>query len=173
MLFDTWRRMELVLQARRHVQRKGFAGDVDTVCNAHPDNFLEAWKHVGDKGIIRDVLRHREVESGLKRALTNLMLMSDNVVGTDAARAKARHEQNGLTLWFGEIQFFVTPNLADVRHPLMVKLHLGPSGDLPPGHENDDPLPSEFAIDLLAEEPTMPLAQQMLAIVAANPVAQA
>ena len=55
---------------------------------------------------------------------------------------------------------FLTPNMSDVRSPLMVALH-GAGGE------------ERFTVDLLAEEPTMPNAREMLHVVAQNPVAQA
>ena len=96
----------------------------------------------------------------MKTALTEMMVFTSEVVGSDGARARLRHEQNGYAFMFGAAGSFLTPNMADVRSPLMVLLH-GAGGD------------ERFAVDLLAEEPTMPNAREMLRIVAQNPVAQA
>ena len=115
---------------------------------------------VGEGGTIRDVLRSGDCDPELKEALAELMVFTTDVVGTDGARARLRHEQNGFCLAFGAAGGFLTPNLADVRSPLVVKLHGG-------GVEE------RYDINLLDENLVMPSARQMLQIVADDPVAQA
>ena len=67
---------------------------------------------------------------------------------------------------------FLTPNVADVRNPLVVMLHNGcvsaTDGGLTPEGESE-----KFVVNLLEEEPSMPNAARMLEILAENPVAQA
>ncbi len=72
----------------------------------------EAIACVGDSGTMRDVLRAPGVDSDLKEALAELQIFTSDVVGTDGARAKLRHEQNGYTLMFGQAGGFLTPNLS-------------------------------------------------------------
>ena len=116
--------------------------------------------HVGAGGTIRDVLRSNACEPELKEALAELMVFTTDVVGTDGARARLRHEQNGFCHAFGAAGGFLTPNLADVRSPLVVKLHGG-------GVEE------RYDINLLDETPVMPSAREMLRISANDPTAQA
>ena len=52
-------------------------------------------------------------------------VFTTEVVGSDGARAKLRHEQNGFCLMFGPAGGFLTPNMSDVRSPLVVQLHGG------------------------------------------------
>ena len=61
----------------------------------------------------------------LKRAITDLLFLSGTVVGTDGARQQLRHEQTGDILRFGGLGAFLTANLADTRHPIVVLLHAG------------------------------------------------
>ena len=72
---------------------------------------------------MRDVLRSADCDADLKEALAELMVFTTEVVGSDSARAKLRHEQNGVGLMLGASGGFLTPNMADVRSPLMVVLH--------------------------------------------------
>lgn len=88
----------------------------------------------------------------LKAALTEFRVFTSEVAGTDGARAELRHEQNGVCLAYGSSGGFLTPNLADMRNPLVVQLHGG-------GVEE------RYEINLLEEEPVMPSAR--------DPVAQA
>ena len=81
-------------------------------------------------------------------------------MGSDGARARLRHEQNGYSLMFGSPGGFLTPNVADTRSPLLLMLHRA-GGD------------ERYAVNLREEEPEMPSAREMLRIIAANPVAQA
>ena len=74
------------------------------------------------------MLRSDNVDKDLKTALTEMMVFTSEVVGSDGARARLRHEQNGYALMFGPAGGFLTPNMADVRSPLVVVLH-GSDGD--------------------------------------------
>lgn len=98
--------------------------------------------------------------SGDSTGKSELMVFTSEVLGSDGARAKLRHEQNGFALMFGGGGGFLTPNVADVRSPIMLLLH-GAGGV------------EEHTVDLLEETPDMPSARQMLQIIAQDPVAQA
>jgi hypothetical protein len=66
---------------------------------------------------------------------------------------------------YGSAHLFVTPNLADIRSPLLLQLHLqGADGTV------ED---CEVALDWTNEMPSMPTAAAMRRIVAMDPVSQA
>ena len=88
------------------------------------------------------------------------MIFTSEVVGTDGARAKLRHEQNGFGLMFGGSGGFLTPNMSDVRSPIVVLLHGGSMGE-------------RYEVSLLEDSPRMPSAREMMQIVATDPIAQA
>ena len=79
----------------------------------------------------------------------------------------------GDMLLFGGLGGFLTPNVADTRHPIMVLLHAGSLNGSAEGGLADDGSIERYNIDLLAEHPDMPRAEEMLRILAKNPVAQA
>ena len=141
--------------------RPGFHEKLEKICRASAEKIDTAMRSLeGGAASIKDVLRIPDVDEDVKTAMVELMVFTTEVVGSDGARAKLRHEQNGYALMFGQSGGFLTPNLADVRSPLMVVLH-GAGGD------------EQYNIDLLDEEPVMPNARAMLRIVADDPVAQA
>eukprot|EP00959_Pyramimonas_sp_CCMP1952_P231375 4836244-Pyramimonas_sp.AAC.1 len=105
-------------------------------------------------------MRSPAVDQDVKDALSELMVFTSEVLGSDGARAKLRHEQNGFALMFGGAGGFLTPNVADVRSPILLALHAAGGCET-------------RAVDLLAEAPDMPSARKMLQIVAQDPVAQA
>ena len=117
-------------------------------------------QYVGENGTVRDVLRCADCDPDLKEALAELMVFTTDVVGSDGARSRLRHEQTGFGLAFGACGGFLTPNVADVRSPLVVVLHGGG-------------VQERFEVNLLEECPRMPSAREMLQIVAEDPVAQA
>ena len=168
-LFDTWRRMELVRRVGTHVRRKGFSASVKLVCECTADKLEPLITELSDKSGFTDMLRSTKVPSSIKEAVAGLLFFSSEVVGSDGARQSLRHEQGGGMLRFGGLGGFLTANVADTRHPIVVKLHAGPDGV---GIGKDGAL-EEYKIDLLSECPDMPSATEMLKIIAKNPVAQA
>ena len=140
--------------------RKGWQQKLERICNASAEKIEAAIASVGENATIRDVLRSGDCDSELKEALAELQIFTTEVVGSDGARAKLRHEQSGFLLAFGQSGGFLTPNMADVRSPLVVALHGG-------GVEE------RYEVNLLDECPTMPSAREMLKVVAEDPVAQA
>ena len=158
--YDAWRRMEQIRLARAHVQRHGYQKKLEVICSASAEKVEAAIACVGENGTIRDVLRSADCSPELKEALADLMVFTTDVVGSDGARARLRHEQNGFGLAFGAAGGFLTPNMNDVRNPLVVVLNGG-------GKEE------RFEVNLLDECPTMPSAREMLQNIAENPVAQA
>ena len=158
--YDSWRRMEQIRRAKAHVRRPGYQKKLETICNASSDKLAAAMECVGENATLRDVLRSADCDADLKEALAELMIFTTEVVGSFGARPRLRHEQNGFGLRFGAAGGFLTPNMADVRSPLVVVLHGG-------GVEE------RFEVNLLDECPRMPSAREMLQIVAEDPVAQA
>jgi len=159
-LYDSWRRMEQIRLARAHVRRSGYHAKLERICNATPEMVDAAMRHVGERGSVRDVLRSSSCDPLLKEALSELMVFTTEVVGSDGARARLRHEQNGFGLAFGPSSGFLTPNFTDVRSPLVVLLHGGG-------------VQERYEVNLLDECPQMPCAREMLQLVAEDPVAQA
>ena len=117
--------MEQIRLARAHVQRSGYQKKLEMICNASAEKVEAAMCCVGENGSVRDVLRSTDCDPELKEALAELMVCTTDVVGSDGARAKLRHEQNGFALAFGAAVGFLTPNVNDVRNPLSVVLHGG------------------------------------------------
>ena len=158
--YDSWRRMQQIRKARGHVTRAGFKERLECICRASAEKIDEAIAALGPGASVKDVLRGPEVDKDVKVALSELMVFTSEVIGSDGARAKLRHEQNGYALMFGPAGGFLTPNLADTRSPIVVHLH-GAGGE------------EEYVVDLLSEEPAMPSRRKMLEIIAKDPVAQA
>ena len=171
-LYDTWRRMDLVRRAGAHVRRKGFRSSIKLVCGTTAADIARAFQELGDKAGVHEVLRSRKAPDTLKRALTDVLLFSSEVVGSDGARQQLRHEQMGDMLRYGGIGGFLTPNVADTRSPIVVLLHAdalnGTQGGL-----TDDGEMERYAVNLLDECPDVPKADEMLRIIARDPVAQA
>ena len=117
-------------------------------------------QHVGERGSVREVLQSPDCDPLLKEALAELMVFTTDVVGTDGARARLRHEQNGFGLAYDPSSGFLTPNFTYVRSPLVVLLHGGG-------------VQERYEVNLLEECPNMPCAREMLQLVAEDPVAQA
>jgi len=159
-LYDSWRRMEQIRLAKAHVRRSGYHEKLERICKASAEMVDAAMRCVGDRASVRDVLRSPECDPLLKEALAELMVFTTEVVGSDGARARLRHEQNGFGLAFGPSSGFLTPNFTDVRSPLVVLLHGGG-------------VQERYEINLLDECPRMPCAREMLQLVAEDPVAQA
>ena len=59
---------------------------------------------------VRDVLQSPDCDPLLKEALSELMVFTTEVVGSDGARARLRHEQNGFGLAFGPSSYL--PNIS-------------------------------------------------------------
>ena len=152
--------MEQIKRARAHVVRAGFHERLERVCGASADKIDAAICSLGANATVKDVLRAPGVDKDVKDALAELMVFTSDVLGSDGARARLRHEQNGYALMFGASGGFLTPNMADTRSPLMVHLH-GAGGA------------EAYTVDLLDEEPAMPSAREMLRLIARDPVAQA
>jgi hypothetical protein len=171
-IYDCWRRMELVRRAGAHVRRKGFKASVSMVCSATSCELAHAFEELGEKAGFNEVIRSRKTPASVKEAVSNLLFFSSEVVGSDGARQQLRHEQMGDMLRFGGIGGWLTANVADTRHPLVVLLHAGVLNNTS-GGLTDDGTVERYTVDLLEECPDMPKAVEMLKIIAKDPVAQA
>ncbi|CAE7279356.1 unnamed protein product, partial [Symbiodinium microadriaticum] len=193
---DSWKRMELVRCASSYVRRRSFKQSLKTVLDCTSEKLSDAVRLLGEKANMVDVFRSSNVHADIKNALLDLHHFSSEIVGSDGARQQLRHEQSGAMLLRGGIDGFLTPNVADVRNPLMVVLHAGcvvhPDGGLDANGEAEKFDVSLLDEDrgvgeakwsgaccccphhgLLGQEPKMPSAKKMLELVAMNPVAQA
>ena len=159
--YDSWRRMQQIRKARGHVVRPGFQERLRCICQASAEKIDAAIESLGPNASVKDILRGPDVDPDVKAALSELMVFTSEIIGSDGARAKLRHEQNGFALMFGAAGGFLTPNLADTRSPLLVHLHDGAGGE------------DVIEVDLLAEEPMTPSQREMLQLVAKDPVVQA
>ena len=115
--------MEQIRKAKAHVTRAGFHERLECICRASAEKIDAAIQSLGEQASLKDVLRAPDVDADVKAALSELMVFTTDVVGSEGARARLRHEQNGYALMFGACGGFLTPNMADVRSPLMVTLH--------------------------------------------------
>ena len=164
--------MDIVRHATPHVRRRGWQASLKVICDASAMKIWECMKSVNDKAGLGDIIRNKSVHSDLRHALQEMMYFTSEVIGTDGARQKLRHEQMGDMLRFGAVGGFLTPNVADTRRPLMVVIHAGVLNGTPGGLRDDGSV-EKYDVDLLDEKPSMPSATEMLKIVARNPVAQA
>ena len=158
--YDSYRRMAQIRSARVHVRRKGYKSKLNTICNATSEKVEAVIQTMGENTKVRDVLRSKDCDQDLREALSELMIFTSEVVGSEGARAKLRHEQNGYALMFGPAGGFLTPNMSDVRSPIVVVLHGGGVDE-------------RYEVGLHEECPKMPCAREMLQIIAENPLAQA
>ena len=158
--YDSWRRMEQIRKAKGHVLRPGFHERLERICGASADKIDAAICSLGAGASVKDVVRSADVDPDVKAALSELMVFTTDVLGSDGARARLRHEQNGYALMFGGAGGFLTPNVVDTRNPVVVHIH-GSGGE------------EKYYVDLLQEEPEVPSAREMLQIIAKDPVAQA
>ena len=171
-VWDCWRRMEIIRRATPHVRRRGWQASLKVICDASAMKIWECMKSVNDKSSLGDVIRNKSVAPELRHALQEMLYFTSEVIGTDGARQKLRHEQMGDMLRFGAVGGFLTPNVADTRRPLMVVLHAGVLNGTT-GGLNDDGTIEKYNVDLMDKAPSMPSATEMVKLVARNPVAQA
>ena len=115
--------MEQIRKARWRVIRAGFLERLERIYAASSEKIDAAIQSLGPSASVKDVLRAPGVDQDVKDALSELMVFTSDVIGSDGARARLRHEQNGYALMFGGAGGFLTPNMADVRSPILVHIH--------------------------------------------------
>ena len=59
----------------------------------------------------------------VRDALRMMQVSTQHVIGTDGHRRLCRHEGNAYTILFGPPSEFCTPNLADGKQPLLLRVH--------------------------------------------------
>ena len=88
--------------------------------------------------------------------------MPSTGVGSEGSRVTLRYQIMGSMIRFGPVGAFVTPNVNDLGHPLVVKIHRQCNG-----LEEE-----EHYVDLLQEVPDIPSKRHMLQLIAKDPLSQ-
>lgn len=91
-----------------------------------------------------------------------MIIFSGDVVGSEGARATLRYQIMGSMLRFGPVGGFVTPNVNDLGHPLIVKIHRQCNGC-----EEE-----EHYVNLLEDSPDMLSKRETLLLIAKDPLSQ-
>ena len=102
----------------------------------------------------------------VKTALRTLLLSTSDVPGTEGRKSALRFDGRGNNLKFGAASFFVTPNFADVYHPLVLQLLEGPGKW---SHLDIRGAAAVRAGGITSAAPTMPPLERMHQIVAPPP----
>ena len=119
----------------------------------------------GESADVRKLLQDDAVDLPLKRALGGVLQATASIIGMED-RSQIRFRSHAAGWHYGTPHLFVTPNLADVRSPLLLQLHL----------QNDGVAEVEefaIALDWSQEAPDMPTAAAMRRVIARDPVSQA
>lgn len=95
-------------------------------------------------------------------ARQDLIIFSGDVVGSEGSRVTLRYQIMGSMMRFGPVGAFVTPNVNDLGHPLVVKIHRQCNGA-------ED---AEHYLDLLEDAPNIPSKRDMLCMIAKDPLSQ-
>ena len=106
---------------------------------------------------MQQLLQHTSVPKTVKDALQALQGASATVLGTDGHRRQCRHEGVAYMETFGPPLIFLTPNLADTQHPLLLVVQ-GEQVDL-----------GSVEADM---EPCLPKYRDIMRKLAQDPVAQ-
>lgn len=106
---------------------------------------------------VQQLLQNTSVPKTVKDALQAMQSASATVLGTDGHRRQCRHEGVAYMETFGPPLIFLTPNLADTQHPLLLVVQ-GEEVDLGSVEEEMDP--------------SLPKYREMLRKIAQDPVAQ-
>lgn len=106
---------------------------------------------------LQQLLQHTSVPKTVKDALQAMQGASATVLGTDGHRRQCRHEGMAYMETFGPPLIFLTPNLADTQHPLLLVVQ-GEQVDL-----------GSVEADM---DPCLPKYRDMLRKIAQDPVAQ-
>ena len=164
-MYDVHRRLQLMRRTKAYVQRKGFGQHCRVISQVTTEHLLRAMALHSNNPDVREVLRDENVDVALKRAIGGVLQATASIMGTEGHRSQIRLRGHAAGWHYGTAHLFVTPNLADVRSPLLLQLHLQ-SLD---GTIED----CTVALNWQSEVPDMPTAAAMRAIVALDPVSQA
>ena len=83
--YDSWRRMEQIRKAKGHVMRTGFRERLETICGASWQKIDAAIVSLGPGASIKDVLLSAQVDPDVKAALSELMVFTTDICGSDGA----------------------------------------------------------------------------------------
>ena len=145
--------------------RRGFGKHCRVISEVSTEQLLKAMALHGDNADVRELLRDPNIDASLKRALGGVLQATSSIIGMEGHRSQIRLRGHAARWHYGSAHLLVTPNLADIRSPLLLQLHLqGADGTV------ED---CEVALDWSNEMPSMPTAAAMRRIVAMDPVSQA
>ena len=164
-MYDVHRRLHLMRATKAHVMRRGFGKHCRVISEVSTEQLLKAMALHGDNADVRELLRDPNIDPSLKRALGGVLQATSSIIGMEGHRSQIRLRGHAAGWHYGSAHLFVTPNLADIRSPLLLQLHLQDTA----GTVED----CEVALDWSSEMPSMPTAAAMRRIVAMDPVSQA
>ena len=164
-MYDVHRRLHLMRATKAHVMRRGFGKHCRVISEVSTEQLLKAMALHGDNADVRELLRDPNIDASLKRALGGVLQATSSIIGMEGHRSQIRLRGHAAGWHYGSAHLFVTPNLADIRSPLLLQLHLQDTA----GTVED----CEVALDWSSEMPSMPTAAAMRRIVAMDPVSQA
>ena len=165
-MYDVSRRLHLMRATKAHVQRRGFGKHCKLIAGVSVEHLLKAMALHGESADVRKLLQDDAVDLPLKRALGGVLQATASIIGMEGHRSQIRFCSHAAGWHYGTPHLFVTPNLADVRSPLLLQLHL----------QNDGAAEVEefaIALDWSQEAPDMPTAAAMRRVIARDPVSQA
>ena len=165
-MYDVQRRLELMKSTKAYVQRRGFAKHLNLIANVSTEDLLKAMALHGEAADIRTLMQDANVDPALKRALGGVLQSTANIIGLEGHRSQIRLRGHAAGWHYGNAHLFVTPNLADVRAPLMLQLHLQTNGIAEVEAQS-------ICLDWDDEIPGLPTAATMRRIIARDPVSQA
>ena len=170
--WDCWRRLETMRATKMHVERKGFGQDLATIAKANSSMLGEAIRTLGSASMTT-LFQSQSIAFELKKALRSVFLMTSHVVGSDGARVQLRHEQTAMMARFGPLGAFITMNVNDLGHPLLIEMF--DSGNGLKGHTtlDSDGKQHKYNLSLLEETPSVPSKRAVATLCAADPVTQA
>ena len=165
-MYDVDRRLHLMRTTKGHVMRRGFDKHCKVISQVSTEKLLQAMALHGENADIRELLRDPKVDVSLKRALGGVLQATSSIVGMEGHRSQIRLRGHAAGWHYGSAHVFVTPNLADVRSPLLLQLHLQATAGVAVEE-------CAIAVDWDMEIPGLPTAGAMRRIVARDPVSQA
>ena len=158
-LYCLWRRRAYISAGRLMARKQIFQRLFSDAGKLTPAEMYETCELLGKGAGLKEVFARADVPPRVKQAMRTLLLCMSTVVGSNAHRTMLRHVNNSYKLLFGPPLVFVTPNVADVKSPVMWLLYRGEEV-------------SSWRI-LEHDAPEMPAVREMLRVVARDPISQA
>ena len=136
--------------------KNGGIGWANKVRHLTPEKLAQSARVGGAGDNIRTLAQNKNTPNEVREALSMMQVSTQHVIGTDGHRRLCRHEGNAYTILFGPPLEFCTPNLADGKQPLLLRV------------QNE-----KFYVDAsLDSEGILPKYRDMLARLARDPVGQ-